>query len=114
MALIYCRECGKQISNMAESCPHCGMPLYNIQPPPEYDMMTSEDAKEKKLKKWGWINTCVAIFSIIIFVIMICVDMDDGLQQVLICIDLIAFLAFEVIEYITEHKHDSTERNKNK
>ncbi|MBP5518024.1 MAG: zinc ribbon domain-containing protein [Bacteroidales bacterium] len=27
MALINCRECGKQISDQAASCPHCGAPL---------------------------------------------------------------------------------------
>ncbi|MBR4995753.1 MAG: NINE protein [Alistipes sp.] len=30
MALIYCKECGHQISEMARVCPHCG---YN----PSYD-----------------------------------------------------------------------------
>ena len=33
MSMIYCMECGKQISDMAESCPYCGMTMYNIQPP---------------------------------------------------------------------------------
>jgi TM2 domain-containing membrane protein YozV len=27
MALIYCRECGKQISDNAVACPHCGCTL---------------------------------------------------------------------------------------
>lgn len=26
MALTACRECGKQISDMAAACPHCGAP----------------------------------------------------------------------------------------
>ena len=26
MALMYCRECGKQVSSEARSCPHCGVP----------------------------------------------------------------------------------------
>jgi uncharacterized OB-fold protein len=26
MALMYCRECGKQVSSEARSCPHCGAP----------------------------------------------------------------------------------------
>ncbi len=26
MALIYCKECGKQISSDAPTCPHCGCP----------------------------------------------------------------------------------------
>lgn len=27
MALIKCSECGREISDSAESCPHCGKPL---------------------------------------------------------------------------------------
>lgn len=27
MALIYCEECGNQISDRAEICPHCGLPI---------------------------------------------------------------------------------------
>lgn len=34
MALIYCRECGKQISDKAKFCPHCGYPM-NIKEMPE-------------------------------------------------------------------------------
>jgi hypothetical protein len=29
MSLIYCRECGKQISSNAETCPQCGAPQKN-------------------------------------------------------------------------------------
>ncbi len=31
MALIQCRECGKQISDQAVACPHCGAPLQAVQ-----------------------------------------------------------------------------------
>ena len=27
MALITCKECGKQVSDQAASCPHCGAPI---------------------------------------------------------------------------------------
>lgn len=27
MALITCPECGKQISDLAQSCPNCGFPI---------------------------------------------------------------------------------------
>ncbi len=30
MALIRCPECGKSISDMAEKCPHCGIPKKDI------------------------------------------------------------------------------------
>jgi RNA polymerase subunit RPABC4/transcription elongation factor Spt4 len=26
MALIACRECGREVSNWARMCPHCGLP----------------------------------------------------------------------------------------
>lgn len=29
MSLIQCPECGKEISNKATSCPHCGYPILN-------------------------------------------------------------------------------------
>ena len=32
MALISCPECGKEVSDKAESCPHCGV---RIAPPPD-------------------------------------------------------------------------------
>ncbi len=27
MALMKCQECGKEISDKAEACPHCGCPV---------------------------------------------------------------------------------------
>lgn len=37
MALVKCKECGQEVSDMAEACPHCGYPLtemtYYHQPP---------------------------------------------------------------------------------
>lgn len=32
MALISCPECGKEISNAAQACPHCGHPIQEPQP----------------------------------------------------------------------------------
>ncbi|HEU0055536.1 MAG TPA: zinc-ribbon domain-containing protein [Longimicrobium sp.] len=37
MALMYCRECGKQVSSEAQACPHCGVPYPTgvaLMPPP--------------------------------------------------------------------------------
>ena len=41
MALMYCRECGKQVSSEAYACPHCGAPhptgmALVVPPPPPY------------------------------------------------------------------------------
>ena len=34
MGLIYCKDCGRQISDSAQSCPYCGSPLKNMAPDP--------------------------------------------------------------------------------
>ena len=42
MALIKCPECGKEISDKAAACIHCGCPLDNANPTPESKYDTSE------------------------------------------------------------------------
>lgn len=34
MALITCLECGKEVSDKAASCPHCGVPINTSGPHP--------------------------------------------------------------------------------
>lgn len=57
MALIKCNECGKEISDKAESCPNCGYKVKN---------------NNKRVKKTGAIVTLVAssIF-VILFILML-------------------------------------------
>lgn len=48
MALIKCPECGREISNRAESCPHCGFP---IREELEKQKELEEKAKEEREKE---------------------------------------------------------------
>ncbi len=48
MALITCRECGKEISDMAESCPNCGYPMKS-KPPYYLDIEVNYDTN---LNEW--------------------------------------------------------------
>ncbi|MCI5718419.1 MAG: NINE protein [Alistipes sp.] len=32
MGLIYCKDCGRQISDAAQACPYCGSPLKDMAP----------------------------------------------------------------------------------
>ena len=44
MALISCPECGKQFSDMAQSCPNCGYPVA-----PDSQANRSQDSNSKKI-----------------------------------------------------------------
>lgn len=50
MALIYCPECKKQISDKAEACPHCGLPRAYFAPDQEH---AKEEIVEKRASKHG-------------------------------------------------------------
>ena len=43
MALIQCAECKKEVSDQAESCPHCGFPIKKKQEEKEYSVEIIRD-----------------------------------------------------------------------
>ncbi len=68
MAMIYCNECGKEISDKADKCPHCGCPVLKIR---KCKIKFKNQKKEKYLvlvllhwyfQYWDvhfyWCNTC--------------------------------------------------------
>ena len=115
MAFIFCKECGNQISDKAERCPYCGIVMYNIQPPRTYDMMTSDEEKEEKLKKRRLIGLVVFILGFIFRVIISNVDMGGGeLQLVLLFIVEIVSVVSLVISIVSEVKLDKLKREKYK
>lgn len=59
--LIECSACGKQISVNAKSCPHCGEPLTENEPPRE----------KKKTSMWTW-------FFLLVFIGLVMGEMDKG------------------------------------
>jgi hypothetical protein len=57
MALKQCEECGNTVSNQAERCPHCGIPIKYV------------NTKTEKQKKWyerSSITLCFAAFIILL------------------------------------------------
>lgn len=42
MALIKCRECGKEISSRADNCPYCGCPVSNAKKYPQFYEKSTE------------------------------------------------------------------------
>ena len=56
MALIYCRECGKQISDQAFACPYCGCPMGNSNP------NVQVSAFDPNRSKYDWLTTLLLCF----------------------------------------------------
>ncbi len=65
MALIKCRECGKEISSEATSCPNCGAPV-------------KEDEIKKEIKAGIKIGKKIAIIFIIALLLIIVVAFIFG------------------------------------
>lgn len=72
MGLIKCPECGKEISDMAQSCPNCGCPLKRMQ---QNDINrgvnfygTWEQSQSKNTKKKS--HGCLIAFLVMILVIL--------------------------------------------
>ena len=57
MALINCPQCGKQVSDKAPSCPHCGLDMTVPNTPPKEETAIQEESPKKPRKVW----TVVAI-----------------------------------------------------
>lgn len=62
MALIKCDECGKEISENAKSCPHCGNVNYN------YEIKKVEIVREKN--GWSRAKMIIGIVSMVLFLII--------------------------------------------
>ena len=65
MALIYCPECGKQISDKAEKCVHCGYQINNIK---EEQKKTKEN-KRGLLGLIGFLIKAILITFVILMII---------------------------------------------
>lgn len=58
MALKSCAECGKQISDKAASCPHCGAPVLTL----------AREARKTASFAWNAIRIAIAlVFGVIVY-----------------------------------------------
>src|ERR1035438_4221530 len=62
MPLIYCRACGKEVSDQALSCPHCGQPIAAAGPP----LVAQPRTFVKVAKGIAW----VVVFGIVILIVV--------------------------------------------
>lgn len=87
MALRPCRECGRQVSTEALSCPQCGVPNPTAEPsPPVEQVLSSEltpDAKTTPLKKPTSFGEYIAGFMVlgVVFVVAIAIGSQSDAPQ---------------------------------
>ncbi|MES2973404.1 MAG: zinc ribbon domain-containing protein [Pseudomonadota bacterium] len=62
MALIACGECGKEISDKAAACPHCGAPLAA---PTATPMLVLEPPPKSSV--WGWVLGIAGVLVVAFF-----------------------------------------------
>jgi len=81
MALINCPECKKEISDKAQSCPHCGCPINAIK-------------VEQTRKKWkGWqLIGCSSLFIGFLIIIAVAGSNEKGLQSIGVLIILFGII----------------------
>lgn len=75
MALIKCTECGKEISDKATSCPHCGAPIVtevdSNEPTVSSQIYDTPKISKSEKKKGGCLMTMLKVIGILIVVIII-------------------------------------------
>lgn len=83
MALIKCSECGKEISDKANTCVNCGCPINNDKVNIEIKKEKANDEKiiseiildkERLIKIKNLLNTLYVVIGIIIYILMAMVD----------------------------------------
>lgn len=60
MALINCQECGREVSDQAKTCPHCGAPPTKLQ------------VVGKSLETIGCLLTLLVTIPILLFMLGMC------------------------------------------
>lgn len=81
MSLIYCPECGHEISNSAVACPSCGRPV-NARPVVEKRVVIADVPREREdgFPKWAFIPLGLigAVLLLVFFVVMSRNSEDDN------------------------------------
>ena len=69
MSLIYCPECGHEVSDTAVACPNCGRPL-NTRPVVERNVVVPQTAVHERADVPAWILVPLALLGVIVLAIL--------------------------------------------
>lgn len=80
MSLIYCPECGHDVSTNAIACPNCGRPL-QIEPPVPRVVVANPAVRERAVPTWA-IATLGIVGVLVLFFIFFLVSRNDDSSNV--------------------------------
>lgn len=89
MALIKCPECHHEVSDTAETCPHCGYRLmHQMQVIPKAMKIYERDHKERQIG-----NVIGGIVSIIVGIVFFClIGIDNGYTLIFVLTGIFLFI----------------------
>lgn len=81
MALIKCTECGKEISDKAEACPHCGCPISAMTEPESLKaeptnngLANHKQKKSKRIKPWLFVVGVAVLLVVVLIAVSLSPD----------------------------------------
>ena len=64
MALIRCPECGREVSNQAPACIHCGYPLQGSMEPPVWEEKQEASEVVIRMPKYDWARNSNVVVNV--------------------------------------------------
>ena len=110
MALIKCKECGKEVSDTLDACIHCGCPLKDKKDISKID-------NKKVSNKLIWLVSILPIISILIYLLVWCLTKSYYLGMIILILIMCVFsILFIELDYKRLKKLglDETDLGKNK
>lgn len=95
MALIKCPECGKEISERASACPHCGYPINH-----HSSQQRAEDYTPKKIMPPVWLRIIIVVTSFATIPLMI--------PWVRLFVPLLWLIVLIALEFAPKEKYSKT------
>jgi len=105
MALINCPECKREISSMAISCPHCGIPMSSVQDTKTTgESITTIQETSKRLKKQIIYSIIAILISIPLFIVAVS-DNNRSLGLISILLFFIGAIWYIVVKTMVWWHH---------
>jgi len=79
MSMIYCPECGHEISNAAVACPNCGRPLSAVRPVVERAPVVAEPVRKDGVPTWIFIPLgIIGVILVVLFFVVMSRNSEDA------------------------------------